>query len=103
MRSGCVFGISHLLVLSTSEFQKDKWTSDINKRYEMVEDVQHSHRLVGLTQNEVTVLLSEPNYKGEEFWQYYIGMTPRLIPIDGDALSLQFSNGKVVRYLIHET
>ncbi len=75
----------------------------MNKRYEMVEDVQHSHRLVGLTQNEVTVLLGEPNYKGEEFWQYYIGMTPRLIPIDGDALSLQFSNGKVVRYWIHET
>jgi hypothetical protein len=84
------------------DFNKADWAT---KRYELVEDLVASHKLVGLTEEQVGELLGAPDRESTSAatWEYYLGMTPKLIPIDGDALSLQFSNGKVVRYWIHET
>ena len=87
------------------DFNKADWATNMPKRYELVEDLVASHKLVGLTEQQVVELLGTPDmkFKPGATWEYYLGMTPKLIPIDGDALSLQFSNGKVVRYWIHET
>ncbi|MBX0292245.1 hypothetical protein K3G63_17490 [Hymenobacter sp. HSC-4F20] len=84
------------------DFDPNRWASTLPKRYEMVEDLQASHQLDGLTEAEVIKLLGKPDYQFENGWEYYIGMFPKAVPIDGDALSIQFSNGKVVRYRIHE-
>lgn len=87
------------------DFNKADWTNKQGKRYELVEDLVASQKVVGLTEQEVVALLGAPDMKSkiDATWEYYLGMTPKLIPIDGDALSLQFSNGKVVRYRVHET
>ncbi|GAB3305709.1 hypothetical protein [Hymenobacter tenuis] len=84
------------------EFHKDNWASDVNKRYEMMEDLQNNHQLRGLTQVQVATQLGVPTYKSENHWQYYIGFKPSLFSIDGDVLSIQFAQGKVVSYQIHE-
>ncbi|TGD83127.1 outer membrane protein assembly factor BamE domain-containing protein [Hymenobacter wooponensis] len=86
------------------DFNKADWATNLPKRHELVDDLVASHKLVGLTEQQVVELLGAPNTesKCDATWEYYLGMTPKLIPIDGDALSLQFSNGKVVRYWIHE-
>lgn len=85
------------------DFNKTEWATNQPKRYELVEDLVASHKLVGLTEPQVIALLGKPDVRFGDDWEYYLGMTPKLIPIDGDALSLQFSKGKVVRYWIHET
>jgi hypothetical protein len=86
-------------------FNKSDWATDLPKRYELVDDLVASQKLVGLTEEQVVALLGKPDResKSDAAWHYYLGMTPKLIPIDGDALSLQFKNGKVVRFWIHET
>ena len=69
----------------------------------MVDDLQRSHKLINLTEKQVITLLGKPDMHLGDDWEYYLGMTPKLIPIDGDALSLEFHNGKVVRCWVHET
>lgn len=84
-------------------FNQDAWAAKQDKRYELVDDLQESHQLIGLTEEQVTTLLGKPDMRFENSWEYYLGMTPKLFHIDGDALSLEFSNGRVVRYKVHET
>jgi hypothetical protein len=85
------------------DFNSDRWAAEKMKRYEIIEDLQDSHRLLGLSEKEVATLLGAPDQHTDQYWEYYLGMTPKLLAIDGDALSLEFSDGKVVRYFIHET
>ncbi|GAB3234816.1 hypothetical protein GCM10027346_23990 [Hymenobacter seoulensis] len=85
------------------EFQRDKWASDVNKRYEMVEDLQSTHQLTGLTKEQVANLLGTPDYQDAGLWVYHVGIKPSLFALDGDALSLEFVQGKVARYWVHQT
>ncbi|MDF7810044.1 hypothetical protein [Hymenobacter sp. YC55] len=103
----CVAGLYLMLAIYLyyphRDFNSDRWAAEKMKRYEMMKDLQDSHRLLGLSEKEVAALLGAPDQQTDQYWEYYLGMTPKLIPIDGDALSLEFRDGKVVRFFVHET
>ncbi|QNE38309.1 hypothetical protein F1C16_01415 [Hymenobacter sp. NBH84] len=103
----CILGFYLFLVIyfyyPHRDFNQDTWAAKQDKRYEMVDDLQSSHQLIGLTEKQVTTLLGKPDMRFENSWEYYLGMPPKLIPIDGDALSLEFRDGRVTRYWVHET
>ena len=100
--AGGYLALTIYLYYPQREFQKDKWASDVDKRYEMVDNLQGKHLLLGLTPERVATQLGAPTYQSETHWQYYIGFKTNLFSIDADALSVEFAQGKVVSYRIHE-
>lgn len=100
---GAYLALSLYMYYPHRDFTTAGWTADKMKRYEMVEHLQTTHQLVGLTEAEAAALLGAPDQQMDGYWEYYLGMMPKLIPIDGDALTLEFRRGKVVRYVVHET
>ncbi|WP_139924435.1 outer membrane protein assembly factor BamE [Hymenobacter sp. DG01] len=101
--AGAYLALSLYLYYPHRNFTSTGWAADKMKRYEMVEHLQTSHQLVGLTKAQVAALLGTPDQQADGYWEYYLGMTPKLIPIDADALTLEFREGKVVRCTVHET
>ncbi|MBC6988179.1 hypothetical protein [Hymenobacter sp. BT491] len=85
------------------DFNSKKWAADPLKRYEMMDDLLASQRLLGLSPPQVEALLGRPNLSNAGAWEYYLGMTPKVLSIDGDALTILFQNGKVIRCYIRET
>ena len=86
------------------EFDKAKWDTDKEKRYEMSEDIIQSNMLIGLTKQEVIELLGiEENKIESNLWYYYLGFVPRFLSIDPDVLTIKFVNGKVTEVGQHET
>ena len=81
------------------DFDKEKWTANIEKRYEYADDLVDSDMLIGLTKTEIKELLGKPEYENENSMTYYIGFSPRhLFGIDPDYLEITFENGNA-----HET
>lgn len=103
----CVAGVHLALFLyfyyPHRDFEPNRWASTQGKRFEMVEDLQASHKLDGLTEAQVIELLGKPDNQLADNWEYYLGMFPKAVPIDADVLTLQFQAGKVVGYRVHET
>ena len=80
------------------EFDQAKWSSNIEKRYEMSKNLIESRILIGKTKSEIKQLLGDSNVPYENNnWNYYLGMKPDIIRIDPDILEIEFKDGKVVK------
>ncbi|ALD21623.1 hypothetical protein [Hymenobacter sp. DG25A] len=99
---GLYLALRTYLYYPQRDFTTSGWTSNATKRYEMVKDLQTTHPIIGLTESQVAALLGQPDLKEGKYWAYYIGITPKLGSIDGDALALEFQNAIVVRYLVRQ-
>lgn len=80
------------------DFDQVKWQTDIERRYEMTDDLIDNGKLIGKTKNEIKLLLGqeEASFDGST-WTYYIGFKPSLLGIDPDILVIEFENGKVLK------
>ena len=88
----------------THDFNKQKWVSDSEKRYELSENLIESKILIGKTKKEVTEILGEPDgSKQENYWSYYLGFKPSIGGIDPDYLDIEFKNDKVITVGQHES
>lgn len=80
------------------DFDKGKWTENVEKRYEYADDLVDNEKLVGLTKNEIKEILGEPDYENEHSMTYYIGFSKRhLFRIDPDYLEISFKDGRARR------
>ena len=88
----------------TNDFDKTKWDTDKEKRYEMSDDIIKSKMLIGKTKQEVLQILGdEGNSIESNNWYYDLGFVPRFLSIDPDVLTIKFVNGKVTEVKQHET
>lgn len=86
------------------DFNKEKWNSDIESRFEYADDLVDNNLLIGLTKTEVETMLGEPDSENANTLTYYIGFSPRhFIGIDPDWLEIKFENGKVINVRIYES
>lgn len=83
---------------SVRDFDKEKWNTDIEKRYEMTDDLIDNGKLIGKTKNEIKELLGQEGVSSDSAqWTYYIGFKPGPFAIDPDVLEVAFKNGKVLK------
>jgi hypothetical protein len=94
---------SLLLYHPNDEFDKERWHTDKEKRYELSEDIIKSELLIGKSKAEVKQLLGDDYDGTEDDWHYYLGFVPSIGGIDPDVLDIYFEGGKVVRVGQHET
>ncbi|MEZ0608882.1 hypothetical protein ACAW74_10225 [Fibrella sp. WM1] len=88
----------------TYDFDKEKWFTNKDKRYELSEDIIERKLLIGKTKSEVRQLLGNAGNANESnHWVYQLGMKPGLANIDPDVLEVEFSNGKVISVRQYET
>jgi hypothetical protein len=88
----------------TYDFDKQKWITNKDKRYELSEDIIESKMLIGKTKSEVRLLLGEDGNTDEsDYWSYYLGFRPGFANIDPDILDIEFKYGKVIRVGQHES
>ena len=91
-------------IYPTETFNKEKWATNSEKRYKMVEDIIESDLLEGKTIEEVIVLLgNEYSTHNHNQISYYIGFVPGMLNIDPEYLDIYFDNGKVVRVERHRS
>lgn len=97
----CIFSISYY---PSKEFDRQKWISDKESRYELSEEIIESEMLIGKTKSEVKEILGdEENDDDSDLWNYYLGFKPQLFGIDPDVLDIEFENGKVIKVGQHGT
>jgi len=88
-------------------FDKNEWQGQVEKRYELADDLINKKTLIGRTKAEVKELLGdETSYSQTQMqqeideksnnWIYYIGYKPRPMRIDADFLQIKFNNGHVI-------
>lgn len=78
------------------EFDKSSWDQFEERRYEYADDLVDNEKLIGLTKEEVQLMLGEPSYENESSLSYYLGFSPgHFISIDPDWLEIKFEEGKV--------
>ena len=88
----------------SKDFDRQKWISDKEKRYELSEEIIESEMLIGKTKAEVKQILGdEENTDDSDLWNYYLGFKPQLFGIDPDVLVIEFKNGIVIKVGQHET
>jgi hypothetical protein len=86
----------------SNEFDKQKWHKDIDKRYELSEDIIENEILLGKTTDEVKTLLGDDyQQSGPDTWSYYLGFKPQLFGIDPDYLEIEFKDGRVIKVSQH--
>lgn len=97
--------ISIISYYPSRDFDKERWHTDKEKRYELSEDLIESQMLIGLTKEEVSNVLGAEHDGSEEtdYWTYYLGFRPQLFGIDPDVLSIEFKDGKVIKVTQRET
>ena len=96
-----IFSISYY---PSKDFDRQKWISDKEKRYELSEEIIESEMLIGKTKAEVKQILGdEENTDDSDLWNYYLGFKPQLFGIDPDVLVIEFKNGIVIKVGQHET
>ena len=84
------------------DFNKEKWDTNIEQRYEMSKDIIKSEMLIGKTKEEVIEILGQDYYEGgKDIIYYYLGFVPALFNIDPDILDIYFENGKVIKVSQH--
>lgn len=95
--------LTSLYYYPTYKFDKQKWKSNIEKRYELSEDIIESKLLIGKSKIEVQELLGQGNNSIEsDHWTYYFGLRPGLMNIDPDILDIEFKEGKVIKIRQYE-
>ncbi|WP_163409760.1 outer membrane protein assembly factor BamE [Flavobacterium ajazii] len=92
-----VIWIFSITYYPSHDFEKRKWMTDKETRYELSEDLIESEILIGKTKQQVREILGEQNNKYESNnWKYYLGFKPTLFGIDPDILEIEFKNGKAI-------
>lgn len=80
------------------DFDKEKWRTDIEKRYEMTDDLVDNEKLIGKSKKEIKELLGQEEVSMDSSrWTYYIGYKPGVLGIDPDILEIEFKDDKVVK------
>ncbi len=83
-------------------FSPEKWREDPDNRVRMVENLLDRYDLVGMTENEVHVLLGKPSdtsyFKRENRLVYYMGFEK--YNIDASWLLIDFVDGVVSEYFV---
>jgi hypothetical protein len=88
----------------THDFDKEKWFTDKEKRYEMSDDIIESNMLIGKTKAEIQQILGDgDNSAQSDDWYYDLGYRPGFANIDPDVLYIEFRNCKVIRVEQHKT
>lgn len=86
----------------SNDFNKEKWHEDIEKRYELSEDLIDSEILIGKTKKEVKKILGDTFQEwSADNWSYYLGSRPGIM--DPDYLDIEFKDGKVVKVRQHSS
>jgi hypothetical protein len=99
-----VVWVAYVSYYPERDFDKEKWKADIEKRYEMTDDLVDSGKLIGKTKDEVKELLGQEDVSLDgSRWTYYVGFKPSLFGIDPDVLEIEFKNGKVSKCWTRET
>jgi amino acid transporter len=99
-----VIWVSYVSYYPERDFDKKKWTADIEKRYEMTDDLVDNGKLIGKTKDEIKELLGQEDVSLDSSrWTYYIGFKPSLFGIDPDVLEIEFKDGKVSKCWTRET
>ncbi len=70
-------------------FSKEKWDSDVSKRYKMADDLIRSEELIGMEREKVIELLGINGLRSNtnESMEYYLGLEteePKLLILDFD-------------------
>ncbi len=88
-----------------SEFNKDRWIAEKEKRYELSGDIIESGMLIGKSKKEVKQLLGEDENieENNDYWKYDLGFVPLAGGIDPDMLDIYFQDGKVIKVGQHQT
>lgn len=77
-----------------NEFNQNEWSSNVDVRYEMSNDIIESRLLIGKTKDQVIELLGNDfSTKHESRISYSLGHVPGLFNIDPDYLEIKFENG----------
>ncbi|MBH8557808.1 hypothetical protein [Hymenobacter negativus] len=88
-------------------FDKIDWSSNVEQRYKMADDLVDSQRLIGLTRAQAIDLLGKPYREWDNIdhtIRYDIGDRPTIVmDLDPDELVLEVKDGKVVKSYLHET
>jgi hypothetical protein len=85
-----------------ADFDKQKWQKEIEKRYELTDDLIDNEVLIGKTMQQVQKLLGDDYQEsGKDRWSYYLGTKLGLFGIDPDYLDIDFKNGRVVHVAQH--
>ena len=88
----------------TQTFDKEKWFTEREKRYELSTDIIESKMLINKTKAEVRQILGdEGNLDESDYWNYDLGFRPGIVNIDPDVLDIEFINQKVASVGQHET
>ena len=78
------------------EFNKSTWIENPDYRYELVDDLIDSNKLIGLTLEEIRGLLGEADYIHDTVSGYNIGYSNEIfMNLDPDWLEIEFESGKV--------
>lgn len=86
----------------SNDFNKEKWHEDIEKRYELSEDLIDSEILIGKTKKEVKKILGDTFQEwSSDNWSYYLGSRPGIM--DPDYLDIEFKDGRVVKVRQHSS
>lgn len=89
-----IFSVSYY---PAKDFDKQKWQSNIEQRYEMSADIIVSKILIGKTKNQVIELLgNDYSTDNDRTITYDLGHVPSLFNIDPDFLEIEFENGIVI-------
>lgn len=85
-------------------FDKEKWLTNKDKRYELSADIIESKMLIGKTKSEIKQLLGdEGNSDNSDYWNYYLGFRSGFAIIDASVLYIEFEDGKAVKIGQRET
>lgn len=81
-----------------NDFDKKKWLSHKEKRYELSKDIINSKMLMGKSKYQVRQILGDEvdNSNSLDLWIYGLGIRPELFNIDDSYLEIEFHSGKVV-------
>ncbi|MAX81791.1 MAG: hypothetical protein CL843_16635 [Crocinitomicaceae bacterium] len=96
-------GLIFIWILSISyypehDFDQVEWSSNIEERYTMSEDIIESKMLIGKTHEQIIEILgTDYSSNNENRITYELGHVPGLFNIDPDYLDIKLENGIVVR------
>ncbi len=95
-----IFSISYY---PNRDFDKKKWVSDKDKRYELSKDIVASKMLIGKTKSQVRQILGDEGDNKDSFnvWTFGLGVRPELLNIDDSYLQIEFDSNKVVNVEQH--
>lgn len=95
--------IPFILLLSScfnKQFDSEKWKTEENEQYYMLEDIVKNKRLFGKTKNEIIGLLDTTSIKqfkhSDDSWMYIISVpNAKATQSPVENMYIEFENGKV--------